>query len=93
VQSTPQGFDYTRNPVCVLHRNTPAAPEAADPQRFFVIVPVVVVKIVVVGFADGRLVVVIVTGAAVRNAKTDTARFECVQAHSYCGGMRSTWPG
>jgi hypothetical protein len=90
VQSTPQHFDYTRNSVNVLQRNTTIAPETANPQRLLAIV-LVVIGIVVVGFANGRLVVLfVVTRAAGRDVKTDIARFGFVQGLFYGGGMRST---
>jgi hypothetical protein len=75
----------------VLHCNTRGRWKAADPQRLFIIVLVaVVIAIAIVGLADGRFVVVIVARAADASGST---RVEQVQALSYGGGMRSTWPG
>ena len=66
----------------MLQRTTTSAPRAAHPQRLLAIV-LVIMGIVVVGFADGRLVVVfIVTGTAGGDVKTRTARFGLVQALS-----------
>jgi hypothetical protein len=82
MQSTPQDFDYTRNSIDVLQRNTTVAPEAADPQRLFVIALVIVVSILVLGLADRMIVVIAVAGAARRNVKMGTARIGFVQALS-----------